>query len=195
MKAQILLFFFSLLSSFSLAQYNDDYNYRHHPHEIPIFSWGDQVYEKNLNGIGFLMKDLKIQDPNLHDQLYGQYAKLVAQNQNAKIIGYGGSVAGGALIIAGALTSSTRQPDLTSGSFNNPQRGPKINWGLIAGGLVVSSASAIIYTKRIVKHEDILNFTNQFNRYSEGEKIEFSIRPMLEIGEQSAGGLSFQIRF
>lgn len=203
MKASFLLFFFTLISTIAISQeprYPQDplapQYYR--DYEPSTFSWGDRYYEKNMNGIASLMHDIKSLEPNLYHNLQPQYNALLQRNKDAKAILWGGSGIGAALIVASfapLFNSIGNDPTPTSSIVTRKNNGPKVSWGLLGGGFLISSITGVIYSKKIVRHQDILNFTNDFNYYSEGEKIELTMSPVLQFGSQSSAGLSISIVF
>jgi len=197
MKTQILLFLFAFISFASFSQHHEHYGY-YPEYDRPTFNWGDRVYQKNLEGIGFLMNDLKVLDPTLHTLLIDEYSSLRQREQNAKMIGIGGGVIGGAMLIGGVLTSDSSRPDRPTSfnsNFNSNPTGPEINWALIGGGIIVAAVASIASGKQRVKQQDLLNFTNQFNQYSKGDKIDFSFQPVIGFGENASAGVAFQIKF
>lgn len=193
MKSTFLLFSF-LIFSFSLfAQFNayDPLP----PYDPPTFTWGDRYYEKNLEGLGFLMTDLRTLDPELYQSLRSRYNALKRRNQEARSIAIGGGVIGGALLIVGVMDSGPSKESFGPSSISTSPKGPNINFGLIGGGLLIAGIASIVSYQKSIKHADILNFTNFFNEKSYGEKIYFSIRPEVGVGKNLSGGLALSLRF
>ncbi|MEM6966537.1 MAG: hypothetical protein AAF573_17365 [Bacteroidota bacterium] len=193
MRFTFLLLFFFGVTSFALAQF--------HPHDHlppqdpPTFSWGDRYYEKNIQGLGFLMTDLRTLDPDLYRTLRPRYEQLRQRNRTARSVGIVGGLAGSALMIAGVLDSRPRREAFGTNTISSASNGPEINYGMIGGGLLVFGAASIFYYQKTVRHADILNFVNYFNEKSYGEKIYFSIRPEVGLGNNLSGGVVLSWRF
>lgn len=201
MKAMFLLPIFMFIAIVSYSQTPNQYPpYPYYPLEPSTFSWGDRYYEKNLDGIKFLMKDIQTLDPSLYQNLQEDYDELLKRDRNSKAILWGGTVVGSAMMIGSLIpilnnnNSSTNLPLRNALNFNTPDQ-PKIIWGLLGGGLLVSSVSVVVYSKKMIKHRDILNFSNQFNQNSEGDKIEFSLNPVIQFGERTTAGFSLAMLF
>ena len=99
------------------------------------------------------------------------------------------------MIIAGMMPSGTGSngspyPGQSSSLDSNP-----FNWGLIMGGTGIALAATVIYQGKRVDQQDLLQFTNQFNKYSEGDKILFSMRPDFGFGNGASAGMSFSLVF
>jgi len=198
MKATFLLFLFAFITTIIFSQDPNQYPQYYPNYEPSTFSWGDRYYEKNMNGISSLMKDVQHLDPTLYQNLQPKYDALIQQNKDAKLILWGGTGLGSALVIASVaplLKDIGNNPPPTSSSLGNINNKPKVSWGLLGGGFLITTIAGVVYSKKIIRHQDILNFTNDFNHYSEGEKIEFTMRPVLEFGSQSSAGLSLSITF
>jgi hypothetical protein len=198
MKTTFLLFFFMLITTFGFSQ-NDNQDPRFYQNIEPsTFSWGDRYYEKNIEGIGFLMNDLQSIDPNLYQNLQPRYDVLLQRNKNAKAILWGGAGVGTVLMVASfapLLKDLINSSPPTTASLRSNKDNPSIGWGLLGGGLILTSIAGIAGAKKLVKHQDILNFTNQFNHFSEGDKIEFTMRPVLDFGRNFSAGVSVSILF
>lgn len=197
----LICFFFYLSIS---AQNN--YPYRVYvDNSQTLLHWGNQHYENNMKGLNSLMMDLQEIDPDLYNQMESNYSFLLKRNKEANIILGVGS--GGAIILLAAgfiSASSTNNASIANRSIPSVQRIPSsqpsngnFNKGIgmiITGGLVGVISSAIYYKKR-VKSNDILDFTNRFNRNSKGDKIEFSLQPEIGIGNGGSAGLAFRFTF
>lgn len=157
MKTAFLLSFFTMLSSIFFSQ--DQFSYYHNI-ESTTFFLGDLQYEKNLKGIKFLMKDLESTDPTLYQELQEDYKLLLKKDLEAKSFLLGGTAIGIILVVAGLADDEP---------------------GFIIGGALVPVLSTSLYYRKKVGRSDLLNFTNQFNRHSKGDIIEYSFRPNINL--------------
>jgi len=162
-----------------------------------LLEWGDQNYQQNLRGLKSLMTDLQEIDPDLYDQLEPNFALLLKKNKEANIILGVGSGSTLILMIAGVIKASSSTAPTFSGVPGQRQQLKQNDFekgmGLILAGGLVGVLSSAIYFKKKVKQNDILDFTNRFNRHSKGDKIELTLHP--EIGIGNGGSVGVALRF
>jgi len=192
----ILTFFFFYLSI--SAQ-----NYYRYPTQVDypqhLLEWGDQNYQKNMQGLKSLMTDLQEIDPDLYDQIEPNFGLLLKRNKEANIILGVGSGSALILMTAGVIKSSSSTTPSFSGVLGQRQQSKQNDFEkgigmIVAGGLVGVLTSAIYFKKR-VKQIDILDFTNRFNRHSKGDKIKLTLHPEIGIGNGGSAGLGLRFIF
>ncbi|HFA49416.1 MAG TPA: DUF3040 domain-containing protein [Bacteroidetes bacterium] len=185
MKIKLLL---SLMTAFSATLFSQtDHHYIYHEN-TPYLTWGDYHYQNSLRGLRSLMTDLHSQDPELYKTLRPEYQSLRKRQQEAGIILGVFSGVGASLTVAGFVKNNNNIP-----TQNNPS--PKLDYGLIVGGTIVMLAAPIIYVTKAVRPNDILDFTNHFNRHTKGEKIQISMRPEVQFINGASAGLSLRFVF
>ncbi len=148
---------------------------------------GDQYYQNNFTGIKSLMNDLKANDHHLHTLLMPEFERLQKRQQSANaILGVG---LGGMTILTIAAGSSA----LSAMNNRSTDTGPYIT--LLTLGAAVGIGSALIYSSKRIKHQDVLDFTNNYNSHSKENKIEFSITPEINFDKNLSAGLSINLTF
>ncbi len=195
MKTNILITICLFFSSTIFAQ---DYYRVYVDDTRNLFQWGDQNYQKNMQGLNSLMTDLQEIDPDLYDQMEPNFAHLQQRNKEANIIlGVG---AGGAIVLLTAGVLASFPKDNSSNAVGRQGLEPRQanfqkEFRLILAGGLVGILSSAIYFKKSVKPTDILDFTNRFNRHSKGDKIEFTLQPEIGIGNGGSAGLALRFTF
>jgi len=186
MKIKITLLFL-FLASFIYAQQTTVYV----PVERKLLSWKDFKYQNSFEGLGALMNDVQRLDGDLYLKLKPNYDLLQKRKKEGKTSLIAGSVVGTLLLglsMKGLLDGAGEISSSGGGDY-----GTEI--GLAVASVAAYSIGGWIYYKKAIKYHDILNFTNQFNEYSEGDKIEISLSPDLNLGARSSAGLALNIRF
>jgi len=186
MKSIILTIFLLVQAILLSSQTNlDHYNYEAYGGEL---RYEDQYYQRNFQGIKQLMIDLKANNSDLHSSLSPQFQQLQDRRNQSNII-LGAGV--GCMTILGLVAKRTTLSNLDGISRNGSSK----LIPLLGLSAIIGTTSIILYSKKSIKYQDILNFTNEFNRQSEGNKIELSIIPKVNIETNLTAGLSLNFTF
>jgi len=177
----ILIFLFSYMTI--IGQDHIGNNYVYHSH----LQFENNYYQSNLKGIGYLMDDLQTSDTRLYDSLKPQYEQLQKRNRDANAI-LGVGLGGSAILLTVNTISLISNNDRDSNSIES-------HVGIMVLTGILSITSAVVYAKKRVKHNDILNFVNNFNQNSEQNIIELSVKPSIGYRENVTGGLSINLTF
>ena len=180
-KISTLLLFISSFFSLDAQQVQQVYLQDHH------LQLGDLYYQRNLNGLKLLMRDLKGSDPELHQQLDPQLQAMIQQRREANIILGVGS--GTTLVLFG----------LAMGNLINSAPTLNENYrqatGLAIGGAAVGIVTSILYGTKQVSRQDLLDFTNRFNKLSTGDKIRWTLHPRFNMGAHNTKGFALSLTF
>lgn len=175
----------TLLCLFTSLLWGQDMNVNYFGYSQMTFA--ESYYTNDLRGLNDLMSGLETSNSNLYKKMNPMLEEFHQRNRQAnKIIfaGYGSTLALWSLAVASQV--SNRKID----SSKNAQTIALISLGAIVG----LSSTAWFYKKR-VNRQDVLDFVNQFNKHSSKDKIEFSVRPEVNLGTSSSTGLTFAITF
>lgn len=151
--------------------------------------WSNYQYQNNLEGIRSLMSDVHKDDPELFHAIDPYYKSLENNQTESNVITFVSLIAGGGLIIGGSASS---------GQPNDPtsvRNGPPFNMGLVVMGALVGVGGAALAATKRVNHNDILNFSNQFNRLSTYEQLYLSVHPAVDLGPVKFAGVNFKMVF
>ncbi len=172
MKTIILFLMILSRSMFLSGQHIRNDIYQQDPH----IQLGDSYYGSDLNGLTYMMNDLQTTDSVLYTQLYPKFQTL----QNKKKMAITGLVIGaGAGLVTGIV------------ALNNTEN--LISLSLLSG--VFTLTGGLLYGINMVRYTDVLNFTNEFNRKSTGDKILLTVRPKVNFINNTSGGVSLSLRF
>jgi serine protease Do len=124
------------------------------------------VYPFSFNGIKMFMADLKLQNEALYEQILPDYMRLKKKDSTASIVGIGCGVIGGIAFIGGTIMCFMAINDETYFSaFDNPTF--NIGIGLTIGGSLIFGISYYIAPFLGPNSDDILQFMNTHNKYSD----------------------------
>lgn len=184
MKVNCTLLFFLAFTALSIGQNNTFQNYYINTSYLKL---GNSSYMNNLEGIGYLMNDLKISEEELFNSMAPHYNRLKKRNSDATKILYFGTGASMAILIGASMHSFSEVENFSS------NLGPSLALAGLSG--LVAIVTGVAFVQKRVSHQDILNFKNAFNKISTKDKIELTVNPSFNLGSNFSGGLAFTLSF
>ncbi|MFT6320767.1 MAG: hypothetical protein ACJAT4_001695 [Granulosicoccus sp.] len=181
MKTKILLFFFLTIPLLLSAQNNKEHK-QYSNYHFKNIEWGNHQYDNSIRGVILLLEDIEKVDPTLYLKLNEKFETYESNRKRGnRSIGIGAIGGVGFGILA-----------LNSYDFYEEKRAV----GFLFIGLVIFLGGMIVGKKRkISERKFIYQFTNFFNKNAEGEKVKYSVRPDINLGNNSSVGLAFSVNF
>lgn len=120
-------------------------------------------YDGSIRGIKALMAELKSEDPQVHEALLPNYAKLRRRHNLGSSVLWGGRIAGVGLVSAGiARILITHDNDDDTKGF-----------GLVLIGALVPLTGRFLSTLFYPSEQDYKEFTNKHNRINRKSQIQW----------------------
>ncbi len=182
MKTNILLFLFLAIPFLFFAQKDDEYK-KYIKYYYKHIEWGDRQYDNSIRGIVLLLEDVEKVDAELHLMLNEEYEIFERNRRQANLITGIGVGTGLGFTLAAASQFELFSDNGNAGTY------------LIAGVIFTAGGLLIGKNKRPNERKFMYRFTNLFNENTQGEKVQYSVRPAINLSNNRSLGLSFSLKF
>lgn len=140
-----------------------------------------QNYEGGIRGLRSLMRDLKDENPKVHDALFSDYKRLNRRHNTGMAILVGGGLGGAALSVVGFLKFMKGGDEAVNGEDSDAgDEKAKKGFYLFLGGIGVSAVSFWVSQPFFPDQQDYKDFTNKHNKLNKKSQLRWnSARLML----------------
>lgn len=188
MKTKITLLIFVFLPMFLFAQKKDDYR-KYTRFHFKHIEWNGKQFDNSLKGIRLIMEDMETVDPILHKILKTDL-RLYKKRKRIGAVIVGAGIITSTGLMMGGVSEALSHGDGTTADKN------KVNVyfmssmitliATIGGAKVVAGPSS---------RKFIYSFTQKIKSSAQGTKIKYTIRPDVQLGNNSSIGVSFSLIF
>ncbi|MFK8008249.1 MAG: hypothetical protein AB8H03_17965 [Saprospiraceae bacterium] len=183
MKTKFLFFFFLTIPILLSAQKDKEYK-KYIKYYYKNIYWGDRQYDNSIRGVDLLLEDIKKIDTELYSILNEEYEIYNNKKDQANITtGVGIGLGVSFMVLAANDFELFNNNNNNSGAY------------LVSALLITTGSLLIGKSMRPNERKFIFRFTNIFNENTNGEKVIYSIRPAIDLGNYSSLGLSFSLKF